>query len=311
MSDTPTAWTRREWLQLTAAGTLEAATLMTARPHAAAPARLGVQLYTVRDRVKTQARATLEAIAKIGYKELELIGPADLETLAPIARSLDLTPISTHIPAPLVTGNWDAWADVARVTPAADRTLAKALETAQSHGLKYVVVSYLQPAERGTNAAAYEKFADQLNRAGETARAAGLTLGYHNHGFEFAPLPDGRRPLDVLLSRLDPSLAKLELDVFWVSITGTNPVELISKHKGVIALLHLKDKAKGAPHETNERKVAKTTFTEVGHGELDFPAILTAAQAAGVEHYFVEQDQTPGDPIASLRQSYEYLHSVA
>src|SRR3954452_493901 len=236
MSDTPTAWTRRGWLKLTAAGTLEAAALMAARPHAAAPARLGVQLYTVRDRVKTQARATLEAIAKIGYKELELIGPADLETLAPIARSLDLTPISTHIPAPLVTGNWDAWADVARVTPAADRTLAKALETAQSHGLKYVVVSYLQPAERGTNAAAYEKFADQLNRAGETARAAGLTLGYHNHGVEVAPFPAGRRPLDVLLSRLDPSLAKLELDVFWVSITGTNPVELISKHKGVIAL---------------------------------------------------------------------------
>src|SRR3954470_13983086 len=235
MSDTPTGWTRREWLQLTAAGTLEAATLMAARAHAAAPVRLGVQLYTVRDQAKTQGGATLEAIAKIGYKELELIGPADLETLAPIARSLDLTPISTHIPAPLVTGNWDAWADVARVTPAADRTLAKALETAQSHGLKYVVVSYLQPAERGTNAAAYEKFADQLNRAGETARAAGLTLGYHNHGFEFAPLPDGRRPLDVLLSRLDPSLAKLELDVFWVSITGANPVDLISKHKGVIA----------------------------------------------------------------------------
>ena len=69
--------------------------------------------------------------------------------------------------------------------------------------------------------------------------------------------------------------------------------------------MHLKDKAKGAPRETDERKVAKPTFTEVGHGALDFPAILKAAQTAGVEHYFVEQDQTPGDPVASLRQSYE------
>ena len=150
-----------------------------------------------------------------------------------------------------------------------------------------------------------------MTRAGATARAAGLTLGYHNHGFEFAPLGDGRRPIDVLLSRLDPALAKLELDVFWVSITGADPAGFLTANKGRIALVHLKDKAKGAPRETDERKVAKPTFTEVGHGALDFPAILKAAQTAGVEHYFVEQDQTPGDPVTSLRQSYEYLHKLA
>ena len=142
-----------------------------------------------------------------------------------------------------------------------------------------------------------------MNRAGETARKAGLTLAYHNHGFEFAPMADGKRPIDILLTRLDPSLAKLELDVFWVAITGADPAELLASHKGRIALVHLKDKAKGAPRETDERKVAKATFSEVGNGALDFPAILKAAQASGVEHYFVEQDQTPGDPIVSLRQS--------
>jgi sugar phosphate isomerase/epimerase len=308
MADT-TGWTRREWMQLTTAGTLQAATALGTRVRAAAPPRLGVQLYTVREQMKTQAQATLKAIAEIGFKELEFAGRADIATLVPIATSLGLTPVSTHIEAPLVTGNWDAWGEAARATPEADRTLAKALDTARSHGIEYVVVSYLQPAERGTTAAAYEKFADQLNRAGETARAAGLTLAYHNHGFEFAPLPDGRRPLDVLLSRLDPTLAKLELDVFWASITGADPAQLLATHKGRIALLHLKDKAKGAPRETDERKVAKTTFSEVGHGSLDFPGILKAAQASGVAHYFVEQDHTPGDPIASLRQSYDYLHN--
>jgi sugar phosphate isomerase/epimerase len=310
MADRPTGWTRREWLRVTAAGTLQSAALLGARAEAAVPAQLGVQLYTVREQLKTRAQATLKAIADIGYKELEL-GRTDIATLAPMAKALGLAPVSTHIEAPLVTGNWDAWGEIARATPANDRTLEKALDTARSHGIKYAVVSYLQPAERGTTAAAYEKFAEQLNRAGEKARAAGLTLAYHNHGFEFAPLADGRRPLDVLLSRLDPVLAKLELDVFWVSIAGADPADLLAKHKGRIALVHLKDKAKGAARETDERKVAKTTFTEVGQGSLDFPAILRAAQAAGVEHYFVEQDQTPGDPIASLRQSYEYLHELA
>ena len=307
MADT-TGWTRREWMQLTTAGTLQAATALGTRVGAASPPRRGVQLYTVREQIKTQAQATLKAIADIGYKELEFAGRADLDTLVPMASSLGLTPVSTHIEAPLVTGNWDAWGGAAVPTPAADRTLSEALDTVRSHGIKYAVVSYLQPAERGTTAAAYEKFADQLNRAGETARAAGLTLAYHNHGFEFAPLPDGKRPLDVLLARLDPSLAKLELDVFWASITGADPAELVSTHKGRIALLHLKDKAKDTPRETDERKVGKAAFSEVGHGSLDFPGILKAAQASGVEHYFVEQDHTPGDPIASLRQSYDYLH---
>jgi sugar phosphate isomerase/epimerase len=228
----------------------------------------------------------------------------------PVAQRLGLTAVSTHIEAPFVTGNWEAWA-AAGSTPAADRSLPKALDTARTHGITYAVVSYLQPAERGTTAAAYEKFADQLNRAGETARAAGITLAYHNHGFEFAPLADGRRPIDVLVGRLDPALAKLELDVFWVAITGANPTELLGKYKDHVALLHLKDKAKDAPRETDEAKVAKTAFTEVGSGALDVPAILKAAQTAHVAHYFVEQDHTPGDPIDSLRRSYDYLHGLA
>jgi len=306
MADAERGWTRREWLQWTGAGALQAAVAGTTT-RAAAPGALGVQLYTVREQLKTAAEATLKAIAEIGYKEVEL-GRGELPKLAPIANSVGLTPVSMHLEAPLVTGNWEAWS----ATPGVSReTLAEALERARAHGIKYAVVSYLMPSERGTTVAAYEKFADQLNAAGEKARAAGVTLGYHNHGFELAPLTDGGRPIDVLAARLDPAAVKLEVDVFWVSITGADPVDLLTRNKGRVALVHLKDKAKGAPRETDERKVAKETFTEVGHGSLDFPAILKAAQAAGVEHYFVEQDQTPGDPIVSLRQSYQYLRTLA
>jgi sugar phosphate isomerase/epimerase len=141
-------------------------------------------------------------------------------------------------------------------------------------------------------------------------KKAGLQLCYHNHGFEFEALPDGKRPLDVLMSATQPDLVKLELDVFWVSVTGADPVALINQYKGRLALLHLKDKVKGTPVETQEGKVPRTSFAEVGSGVLDIPAILKAGAAAGVEHYFVEQDETPGDPIASLRKSFEYLRTV-
>ena len=114
MSNTPTGWTRREWLRTTAAGTLQAAALAGARADAAAPPRLGVQLYTVRELLKTRAEVTLQAIAAIGYKELE-VGRADLDRLVPTAKTHGLTAVSTHIEAPLVTGNWDAWASAAGV----------------------------------------------------------------------------------------------------------------------------------------------------------------------------------------------------
>jgi sugar phosphate isomerase/epimerase len=169
---------------------------------------------------------------------------------------------------------------------------------------------YLMPNERPKDAAGYKTFGAALNKAGEQVAQAGLQLCYHNHAFEFATLPDGKRAFDVLLAETDPKLVKLELDVFWVAAAGADPVALIQQQAGRVALMHLKDKAKGTPTTTDEAAVAKTTFVEVGSGALDFTAILAAAAAAKVEHYFVEQDQTPGDPIESLKKSYQYLQSL-
>lgn len=296
--------TRRTWLQLTAMGGLGGAALP--RVFAQTKRPLGVQLYTVRTRLGPQADATLKAIAEIGYTELEL-GRGDLAQLAPIAKSYGLQPVSIHIEAPLVTGNWKAWPFL----KVSDNTLERALDEARRHGVRYAVVSYLMPSERGGGLAFYEEFADRLNRAGEIGRKANVSIGYHNHGFEFEPLPDGRRPLDVLMARTDPSLVRLELDVFWVGITGANPVDLLRQYKGRVALVHLKDKGRDAAQATDERKVPPEAFKEVGSGALDFPAILKEAAAAGVQHYFVEQDHTPGDPLASLRASYEHLQRIA
>jgi len=94
-----------------------------------------------------------------------------------------------------------------------------------------------------------------------------------------------------------------------VSVCGHDPVELLGKLKGRVPLMHLKDKASGTANQFNEG-VARTAFKEVGSGILDWPKILKAADAAGVEHYFVEQDKTPGDPVESLRQSYSFVSKL-
>jgi sugar phosphate isomerase/epimerase len=147
-----------------------------------------------------------------------------------------------------------------------------------------------------------------MNHTGELCKKAGLQFAYHNHAFEFGGKA-GERPIDIFKARLDKNLVKLEMDMFWVSVAGHDPLQMLEEWKGRVALLHLKDKEKGTPVQYTE-SVAKTAFKEVGSGSLDIPAILKAAPGLGVKHYFVEQDQSEGDPLDSLRKSFEYLKTV-
>lgn len=330
MDDSRRQWSRRDWLTSVAAGTIGSVTaggsvLAALAGQAGASAgpplrRLGVQLYTVRDQMKDKAAETLKSIAAIGYKEIEL-GRADLAHLVPLAKNVGLNPVSTHIeswivtggkpPAPPAPGAAPAAAPAAPPTPPTDDALKKTFDEIRAFGPSYAVVAYLFKGDRPKDAAGWAKFGEQMNRAGKFAKSAGLQLGYHNHGFEFEKLPDGQRPLDVLLKTFDPALVQIELDVYWVSVTGADPVALIKQLGKQAPLLHLKDKDKTQPTETDEGKVARTSFKEVGSGGLDFPAILKAAASVGVKHMFVEQDQTPSDPVASLKQSYDYLHKLA
>ena len=299
MTVTDDGLTRRDVLQMIAATGVGA--LAGERLFAKAPAALGVQLYTVRDQIVKDPAPTLKAIAAIGYKEVE-VQRATMATVAPLAKQHGLTPVSIHVDGALITGNPGA------ALPAG-YDLAACIRDAQGLGAKYLVMPYLAPNERPKDAAGFTAFGQTLQKAGEQITKAGLGFCYHNHAFEFAPLPDGRRPLDVMLAACDPATVKLELDVFWVSVTGADPVALIKQYSGRISLMHLKDKAKGAPTALDEQ-VPPTTFVEVGSGAIDFPAVLSAAAAAKVEHYFVEQDHTAGDPIDSLRKSYTYLRSL-
>jgi sugar phosphate isomerase/epimerase len=145
-------------------------------------------------------------------------------------------------------------------------------------------------------------------------KEAGLQFCYHHHSFEFEPLKGegGRseRGWDILLSRGDRDLVALEVDVFWLATAGVDPAKAIGDLGSRVKLLHLKDRAKDALQTFDEGKVAASAFKEVGGGSLDFPAILKASRAVNAQGFFVEQDQTPGDPTVSLRQSFQYLRSL-
>ncbi len=261
---------------------------------------LGVQLYTVRSLLPEHDEPTIKAIAEIGYKEVEVIH-GDLARLAPLLKQYNLKPVSCHFETAMITGNWP------NNKAPANATWEAAIDDAKKFGVEYMVMPYLPPAERG-DLNSFKALTEKMNKAARQTHAAGLQFCYHNHAFEFKGEP-GQRPIDVMLKNLDAKTVAFEMDVFWVSVAGNDPVALMKQLKGRVPLLHLKDKKKDTAIGYVE-SVSHDTFKEVGHGSLDFPAILHAAPVDGVKHYFVEQDYTPGDPVASLKQSYEFLRGL-
>ena len=264
---------------------------------------LGFQLYTIRKILKEQARPALERLSKAGYRTIESIR-ADNARVLPLCKEFGLQPVSCHFDTPLVTGNYAAWKD--EKLPGG-YNWDQAVDQAAAAGFKYMVIAYLMPAERGS-LDTFRAYADKFNKAGEAAKKAGMQFCYHHHAFEFGP-KEGSRPIDIFVERFDPKLVKFESDVFWASVAGQDPAELLRQWKGRVALVHLKDKAPGLRVHYAEN-LSPNAFREVGLGILDFSKILAAARETGVERYFVEQDEMAEDPVDSLEYSLHTLEKL-
>ena len=242
--------------------------------------KIGVQLYTVRRELESDFEGTLAKVAGLGYGEVEFAGyygrtPAQVKTI--LARN-GLAAPSAHFQSVVSSGG-----------------VREAIEAAQTIGHKYLIYAYLPPEER-KSLDDYRRLAERLNRAGEECRRAGIQFGYHNHDFEFAPT-EGRIPYDLILEATDANLVKMELDLYWITKGGQSPLAYFRKHPGRFPLVHVKDM-----DNTPGRY-----FTEVGRGVIDFKEIFAASEQAGIKHYFVEQDETPASPFASIKTSIDYL----
>ena len=273
---------------------LTTATAATAASlHARAFPTVGVQLYTVRRILPEKPLETLRAIEQMGYREVECTAD-HLDDIWPSLKETSLKAVSVHLNDQLFIHQ--------------PEKLPAALEDVKKHGFEYAVCPWIEPRDRG-GVEMIRKLGQTLNTAGEMCRKAGMRLCYHNHAFEYQPTPDGRL-LDVLLKTADPELVSLELDVMWASVAGVDPVSVLQQYGDRIPLVHLKNVAKGTAQRFNE-EIPASAFRDLSDGAVDIPAVLRAAKQAGVKHYFVEQDETPGDPLESLRKSFQYLAGLS
>ena len=244
--------------------------------------RVGVQLYSVRDMMKADLPGTLAQVAGIGYKEVEFAGyfgrtPTQIRELL---KRNKLSSPSSHLPFESLQSGWQ-----------------KQLDDAKAVGHEWVTIAWI-PEEKRRTLDDWKSHAAAFNRAGEQAKAAGLRFAYHNHDFEIRPV-EGTRPLDLLLSSTDPKLVDFELDLYWVVFGGGSPLDFFNRYPKRFKMVHVKDSA-GPPDNK---------MVDVGQGKIDFRSIFAQSEKAGIKHYFVEHDQ-PADPIATLRNSYNYLHAL-
>jgi sugar phosphate isomerase/epimerase len=257
---------------------------------------IGLQLYTVRNAMQKDPAGTLRQVAAIGYNSVEAATYTGSQTfygLDAAAFKKLLQENGLVIPS----GHYRLGAEKT-ASPVKGTMLnewQKAVDDAAAVGLKYMVCAYLSEAERG-NADHYKALAGEFNKAGETCRKAGIQFCYHNHNFEFEA-QGGMLPYDILLNDTDPDLVKMEMDLYWVTRAGHDPIELFKKHPGRFPLWHVKDMS----------NTPQKTFTEVGSGVIDFKQIFHHKDLAGMKYFFVEQDICPGSPFDSITKSYNYI----
>jgi sugar phosphate isomerase/epimerase len=246
---------------------------------------IACQLYTVRALTHADFPGAIKAVADIGYRAVELAGYGSARTAGEARKVL-----SDHGMA--VVGSHTNLENL-------ERNLPRLIEESRALGNRTIVLSFL-PEPRRTDAAGWRSAARLLDQIGATLRQQGLELAYHHHHFEFQKF-DGKYALDILWENSEPQNLKAELDTFWIKYGGEDPAGYIARLGARTPLLHLKDM----------RTRPDRRFAEVGDGILAFPAILAAAERAGVRWGIVEQDSTyDTPPLDAVRRSFEHLRHL-
>jgi sugar phosphate isomerase/epimerase len=248
---------------------------------------VGAQLYTVRDFCKTlpDIVQTFEKVAKIGYTEVQIsgFGPVDPAEVAKVVTDCGITVAATHMGWPRFLNELDA-----------------VIAEHKMWGCTHTAIGGL--GGEYFSADGLKRFLDELPPVAEKLAAEGMDFSYHNHNHELARYGETTW-LGALYAQADPAHLKAEIDTYWITAGGGDPAQWVDTCAGREPLLHLKDM------KISSERVQQ--FAEIGEGNLNWRRILEAAEAGGVQHALVEQDDCYGrDPFESLAISYRNLKAM-
>ena len=284
--------TRTEFLQTAAAG-LAGIMLNPDGRALANPLGLpiGIQTYSVRNDLKEDFAGTLRKVGAMGYREMEVNGdyygrpPAELRKMLEDA---GLRAPSAHYESPKDSDDW-----------------SRKMEGAHALGLQYMLTTSHSQWTKSLDG--WKRTAEFFNGLAKQCHDAGFQFAYHNHNFEFR-VYDGVVAYDELLRSADPNLVKMEMDCFWTTFGGKDPVEYFHRYPGRFELLHIKDLKPGYKPTTGSFE--GNPFAEVGKGTIDWKRIFGAAREGGLKHLYVEQDMWDRPPLECAQISITYLKKL-
>lgn len=285
-------------LRFTLTSFLVSAVLAVAAHAADFRQHLGLQIYSLRSQAGQDPLVALDTAKSYGITEVETYvggwGKMPVEQYAAELKKRGLVAVSGHFGMNLF-----------------EKDVAAVIKDAKTLGLKFVLVPFppLDKDKVFTEEIA-RKTAAQFNAWGEACKKEGLRFGFHPHGPEFRPIAAGSSEtmFDILLRETKADLVTFELDVFWAFHAGQDPVKLLEKHANRFSMIHIKDMAKGYETGVFTGGAPPTAKVAVGTGKIDYVAVLKAAQKAGIQHYFLE-DETP-TPLQSIPDSFKYLQGL-
>lgn len=241
---------------------------------------IAVQMYSLREESKVDFVGTLKKVAELGYDGVEFAGfeGRTAEEVKDLLDGFGLKAASSHISLDQLKNNLD-----------------EVIADQKTIGSKFVVCPFLTADQRSEED--YYSHIDFFEKVGKRLREEGLTLCYHNHDFELEKLSDGRKALEVIFDDTSAEDVQTELDIYWLTKAGENPIEWIKRYKGRTPLIHLKDMT------TDEEQF----FAELGTGGVDIEGVLEIGEEAEVEWWIVEQDISRLTPLESIEISINYL----
>ncbi|HTH55687.1 MAG TPA: sugar phosphate isomerase/epimerase [Cyclobacteriaceae bacterium] len=276
---------RREFIQKSALAVSAAAVLPSLG--FAANKKIGLQSWSVRDVIFKDVNGVLKQIASFGYNEMEAFSYGDGKVFgAPVA---DVSKMVSDLGMKMPSGHYGLGSFA---------NWEKAVNDAKILGHENMIIAYLAEGER-KSIDDYKKVCEQINKQAEVCKKYGITLGYHNHDFEFATV-DNQIPYYMMLKELDPKLVSMELDLFWAIYANQDPLKLFHDYKGRFTQWHVKDMSKA-----DRKKNA-----DVGTGSIDFKPIFAKAKESGMKHFYIEYDNFPGSSIESVKASAINIKSI-
>ncbi len=257
--------------------------------------KMGLQLFTIRDAMEKDPIGSLKIAKSLGYQDFETYGYDGTNGTYYGFKAAEFKQILDDLGLSTSSGHYSLFEYLNAPIDQLNRYVDRCIEGAHATDQSYITWPWLDPNSRTLDK--FKLLSERLNSIGERVNKAGLGFAYHNHDFEFID-QGGQNGYDIILKETDPSLVKLQMDMYWVSHSSKeSPAALIAKQPERYVMWHIKDMDK-----------VTRDYTELGNGSIDYDAVLKAASQEGLEYYFIEQGGNfAKDSIQSITDSALYF----